>query len=155
MFLSVLCVLGFFHLYPYLYASVSQASLSQAPLGESLVGFLLLPRNYFVEFNIIEFCIIKSIGNWNVLFHTSCVSLATIHTPPHPTLRVTAVTQCPEPWQLTGLIGNVQQWCEGSEHPMWEMPHEKWSPAGLYLMLRGQRYKSRCCGHVVTFCYIR
>ena len=93
MFLTVLHVLGLL----YLYTSVSQPNLSQTPLGESLVGFLLLPENYFVEFNIIDFCMIKSVGSLNVPFHSSCLSLATIHTPHHPTLRRNAVTQFPEP----------------------------------------------------------
>jgi len=43
----------------YLQASVSQPSLSQAPQDESVIGFLLLPGKYFVEFDFIEFALQK------------------------------------------------------------------------------------------------
>lgn len=49
-FLTALHVPGLLHVS----ASVSQLSLSQAHSCEYIVGFLLLPENYFVEFDFIE-----------------------------------------------------------------------------------------------------
>lgn len=54
--LTTLCVLRLLSLL----ATVSQTSLSPA-LQEEIVGFLLLPENYFIEFDLIQACIIKSI----------------------------------------------------------------------------------------------
>ena len=39
----------------YLNTSVSQPSISQTSWVESIVGFLLLSKDYFVEFDFIEF----------------------------------------------------------------------------------------------------
>lgn len=36
-------------------ASVSQPSVSQVPKHEATVGFLLLPENYFLESDFLEF----------------------------------------------------------------------------------------------------
>lgn len=97
----------------YLYASVSQ-SKSQAPLGESLVEFLLLPKSYFVKF-VTDFCMIKSIGSLNVSFHTSCVSLATIHTPHYPHFE----NHCYDPVSWTRTTQRSHRKCSAMVWRVW------------------------------------
>lgn len=102
-------------------------------------------------------CIMISVSILNVLFQPICISLVTIPTPlhptpPHPTLKMTVLNQCSQSWQLTDGIGNIQQFCEASEDPIWETPHEKSSMVALHVVPQGSEVQGQmlwACGDAV------
>lgn len=80
-------------------ASVSQPSVSQAPKHEARVGFLLLPENYFLQSDFLEFVLWNQQAFW-MCFFKRC--LPRPPSPPHSTPSGFESHRCePLPWTLT------------------------------------------------------
>lgn len=78
---------------------VSQPSVSQAPKHEARVGFLLLPENYFVEFDFLKFALWNQQAFW-MCFFRRCFPRPP--SPTHPTPFCFESHCCePLPWTLT------------------------------------------------------